>query len=75
MMYYGFDLFLLSRIVHPPLVAIPLMYGSLLTATDKERSAPMNGAIILFLYAVLPRLCSKCPRSCSGHRDWGTGSS
>jgi len=33
----------------------------------------MNGAIILFLYAVLPRLCSKCPRSLLRPQGLGNG--
>jgi len=61
MLYYGFVLFQLSKMVYPALTIVPLMYGSLLTAADKERRALVDGAIILFLYAVPAAVMLKAP--------------
>jgi len=61
MLYYGFVLFQLSKMVYPALTIVPLMYGSLLTAADKERRALVDGAIILFLYAVPAAVMFKAP--------------
>lgn len=63
MLYYGFVLFQLSKMVYPALTIVPLMYGSLLTAADKERRALVDGAIILFLYAVPAAVMLKAPEA------------
>jgi len=59
--YYSFVLFRLSKIVYPLLTVIPLMYGSFLTAADKERRALVDVAIILVLYAVPASVMFKAP--------------
>jgi len=61
MLYYGFVLFQLSKMVYPALTIIPLMYGSLLTAADKERRALVDGAIILLFYTVPAAVMLKAP--------------
>jgi len=61
MLYYGFVLFQLSKLVYPALTIIPLMYGSLLTAADKERRALVDGAIILLFYTIPAAVMLKAP--------------
>jgi len=61
MLYYGFILFQLSKMVYPALTIIPLMYGSLLTVADKERRALVDGAILLLFFTIPAAVMLKAP--------------
>ena len=61
MLYYGFLLFQLSKMVYPALTIIPLMYGSLLIVANKERRALVDGAIILLFYTIPAAVMLKAP--------------
>ncbi len=58
---YNYILFQIAKSVYPALSILPLMYGSLLTETDKLRRALLDGAALLYLYLVAAAVMAKSP--------------
>jgi hypothetical protein len=58
---YSFILFQIAKSVYPALAIVPLMYGSLLTESNKLRRALLDGAVLLYLYLVAAAIMAKSP--------------